>query len=121
MKNPQKETVSCLEDLPNVGSAIAARLRAVGIDHPQKLAGKNPLALYRQLCAVTAKRHDPCVLDTFMAVVHFVERGEALPWWAFTAERKRTLPRQLSPDRDHRAGSETTTVSADAKRSSKKR
>jgi hypothetical protein len=28
------------------------------------------------------------VIDVFMAVVHFMETGDPLPWWAFTKKRK---------------------------------
>lgn len=80
-----------LEDLPNVGKAVAADLRAVGIRKPSQLKRKDPYALYDRLNRVTGLRHDPCVLDTFIAVVRFVEGGPPQPWWAFTAERKRTL------------------------------
>ena len=82
---------AALEDLPNVGKAVAADLRAVGIDRPSQLKRKDPYALYDRLNRVTGLRHDPCVLDTFIAVVRFVEGGAAKPWWAYTAERKRTL------------------------------
>jgi hypothetical protein len=45
--------------------------------------------LFRALEQRTGQRQDSCVLDTFMAAVHFMEGGEARPWWSFTAERKR--------------------------------
>ena len=80
-----------LEDLPNVGKAIAADLRALGIRRPGQLKRRNPYALYDRLNRVTGLRHDPCLLDTFIAVVRFVDGGPAKPWWAYTAERKRTL------------------------------
>ena len=80
-----------LEDLPNVGKAVAADLREIGIRAPAQLRGKDPYALYAKLNRVTSVRHDPCLLDTFIAVVRFVEGGPPRPWWAFTAERKRTL------------------------------
>jgi len=80
-----------LEDLPNVGKSIAADLRLVGIREPAELMRKDPYALYDRLNRVTGLRHDPCVLDTFIAVVRFVEGGPPHPWWAYTAERKRTL------------------------------
>ncbi len=80
-----------LEDLPNVGKAIAADLRGIGIRTPAQLVGKDPYALYAKLNRVTGTRHDPCVLDTFIAVVRFVDGGPVRPWWAFTSERKRTL------------------------------
>lgn len=80
-----------LEDLPNVGKAIAADLRGIGIRTPAQLRGKDPYALYAKLNRVTGARHDPCVLDTFIAAVRFVEGGPAVPWWTYTEERKRTL------------------------------
>jgi hypothetical protein len=83
-----------LEDLPNVGKAIAADLRAVGIRQPSQLQRKDPYALYDRLNRVTGLRHDPCVLDTFIAAVRFVAGGPQRPWWAFTAERKRTLAKR---------------------------
>jgi hypothetical protein len=91
MKSPDRETVSELTELPNIGKAMAADLHLIGIDHPQELIGKDPFALHEALCRVTGKRQDPCVIDVFMAVVRFMEGGEALPWWSFTEERKRRL------------------------------
>jgi len=89
MKNPNRETVSQLDELPNIGKAIAADLQLIGIDHPKKLIGKDPFELYERLCTITGKRHDQCVIDVFMSVVHFMEGGDPLPWWSFTDERKR--------------------------------
>ena len=83
-----------LEELPNVGKAIAADLRAVGIRQPSQLKRKDPYALYDRLNRVTGLRHDPCVLDTFIAVVRFVQGGPPQPWWAYTAERKRALSKR---------------------------
>jgi hypothetical protein len=80
-----------LEGLPNVGKAIAADLRALGIRRPAQLKRRNPYALYDRLNRVTGLRHDPCLLDTFIVVVRFVDGGPPKPWWAYTAERKRTL------------------------------
>ncbi|PIE41751.1 MAG: mitomycin resistance protein [Gammaproteobacteria bacterium] len=91
MKSPDRETISRLEDLPNIGPAIAEKLRLIGIDHPKKLTGKHALELYDQLCTVTQKRQDPCVIDTFMSIIYFMEKGEPLPWWAFTDKRKKML------------------------------
>ena len=88
MKNPDRETVSRLVELPNIGKAMAADLQLVGIDHPNKLIGKEPFELYETLCNKSGKRHDPCVIDVFMSVIHFMEGGAPLPWWSFTDERK---------------------------------
>lgn len=100
MKNPDRTTVARLDQLPNIGKAIAADLRLIGIKRPQQLIGSDPLALYRALEEKTELRHDPCVLDTFMAAVHFMEGGEACPWWSFTAERKRLYGKIVSVRRD---------------------
>jgi len=88
MKCPDRNTVSTLEALPNIGKAMAADLRRIGIDHPKKLVGKDPFEMYRELCGKTGTRHDPCVIDVFMAAVNFMEGGESRPWWEFTKERK---------------------------------
>jgi hypothetical protein len=94
MKRPKAATAAdceALEQLPNVGPALAADLRRIGIRHPHELRGREPLALYRELCRVTGVRHDPCVLDTFMAIADFVAGAPAAPWWAYTARRKATF------------------------------
>jgi hypothetical protein len=91
MKNPNRETVFKLEDLPNIGKAIGKDLRLIGIDHPQRLIGKDPFDLYESLCAKTGIRHDPCVIDVFMSAVDFMEGGEPSPWWSFTGKRKSIL------------------------------
>ncbi len=82
---------SRLEDLPNIGKAIAADLRALGIFSPEQLATHDPLATYQGLAAVMGKRLDPCVLYTLLAVAHFQKTGESLPWWHFTAQGKQLL------------------------------
>ena len=42
MKNPDRDKVSRLDALPNIGKAIAADLHLIGIDHPKKLVGMEP-------------------------------------------------------------------------------
>jgi hypothetical protein len=78
-----------LEQLPNIGPAIAADLRSIGIAHPQELRGKDAFALYQQLCAATGQRQDPCVLDTFLAATDFMAGAPPAPWWRYTPQRKR--------------------------------
>ncbi len=77
-----------LEQLPNVGPALAASLRLLGIAHPRELAGRDALVLYRALCRATGKRQDPCVLDTLLAVVDFMSGAAPRPWWTYTPQRK---------------------------------
>jgi pathogenicity locus Cdd1 protein len=80
-----------LEDLPNIGKAIAADLRRIGIMSPGQLAGCEPLDTFRRLAEVMGHRHDPCVLYTLISVKRFLETGVALPWWKFTEEGKKLL------------------------------
>ena len=95
MKNPNRETVSRLEDLPNIGKASTSDLHMIGIDHPADLIGEDAFDMYERLCAITGKRHDPCVIDVFMSVIHFMEGGEPLPWWSFTESRKNVLDNNI--------------------------
>jgi hypothetical protein len=80
-----------LEDLPNIGRAIAADLRRVGIQQPEQLAMLDPLETFRELSAVMGHRHDPCVLYTLLSLKHFFKSDEVLPWWKFTARGKELL------------------------------
>lgn len=83
--------VQQLTELPNIGPALAAYLRHIDISHPQELKGCDPYVLYHELCVRDCMRYDPCVLDTFISVVRFMEGEGARPWWAYTAERKARL------------------------------
>lgn len=85
-----------LTDLPNIGPAMAADFRRLGFNHPGELAGCDPYALYDRLCALDGRRHDPCVIDVFLSVTRFLAGDPPRVWWAYTAERQRTL---AAPDR----------------------
>lgn len=76
-------------DIPNIGPAIERNLIALGLDTPDDLIGKDPYQMYADLCAITQKRHDPCVIDVFISAVRYMEGGPARKWWEFTDERKR--------------------------------
>ena len=91
MKKIARAQVAALEDLPNVGVAVAADFRRIGIRTPRSLAGRDPYVLYEALNRATGTRHDPCLLDTFIAVVRYMDGAPARPWWKYTAERKRAL------------------------------
>lgn len=80
-----------LEDIPNVGKSIANDLRSMDIFEPKQLVGKDPYALYHRLGDIMGVRNDPCVCDTMIAAVRFMEGSEPLPWWHYTAERKKHL------------------------------
>jgi hypothetical protein len=91
-------SLTSLEQIPNLGPSIAGDLRGIGVMHPSDLAGRDPYELYRTLCVATGVRHDPCVIDTFISAVRFMEGAPAHPWWHYTPERKRTL---ATLERDH--------------------
>jgi Pathogenicity locus len=91
IKSPKAASAAAcmaLEQLPNIGPALAADLRLIGIERPADLRGKDAYQLYQKLCATTRQRHDPCVLDTFMAAVDFMRGAPAAPWWHYTPQRK---------------------------------
>jgi hypothetical protein len=48
-------------------------------------------AMYDDPCRIKGQRHDPCLLDTFIAAVRFMEGEPKKLWWKYTAERKREL------------------------------
>ena len=77
-----------LEQLPNIGPAMAGDLRRMGIHQPAQLRGRDALGLYQELCRLTGKRQDPCVLDTFIAVTAFMQGDPPAPWWHYTPQRK---------------------------------
>jgi len=53
--------IARLEDIPNIGPAVAADLRQLGITSPADLRGRDPYAMYDDLCRITGQRHDPCL------------------------------------------------------------
>ncbi len=83
-----KESLKALQTIPNIGPSLAQDLYDLGYREPKDLRKQNPVKMYRKLCEQTGERQDPCVLDTFMAAVHFADTGEARKWWDFTEERK---------------------------------
>ncbi|MBC7683516.1 MAG: helix-hairpin-helix domain-containing protein [Ferruginibacter sp.] len=87
-KATQASQAKVLTDIPNIGPSIAQDLRGLGITTPAQVAAMDPLAVYDALRDPMGQRHDPCVLDTFMAAQAFMNGGPRQPWWDFTAQRK---------------------------------
>lgn len=77
-----------LTDIPNIGKAAAADLVGLGITTPADVKRMDPWQAYDALRDPMGHRHDPCVLDTFMAAHDFMNGGPAQPWWHFTPRRK---------------------------------
>lgn len=91
MKAKTASEALTLEQIPNVGKAVAQDLRKLGIHRPEQLKGKDGIKLYHKLNELTGVRHDPCMADTLMAAVDFMNGGKPKPWWEFTAKRKSLL------------------------------
>lgn len=91
MKAKKASDALQLEHIPNIGKAVAEDLRGIGITKPTQLKGKDGIALYHKLNKMTGVRHDPCMADTFIAAVDFMNGGTAKPWWKFTEKRKKLL------------------------------
>lgn len=80
-----------LTDIPNIGKAMEADLIGLGIATPADVKRMDPYKTYDRLRDPMGQRHDPCVLDTFMAAHDFMNGGPAQPWWHFTEQRKKLL------------------------------
>ena len=91
MSTQPRSGISKLQDIPNIGPAMAKDLLRLGISQPQALIGQDPYELYETLCKLTMERHDPCVLDTLIAAVKYMEGAPKKPWWHYTQERKQSL------------------------------
>ena len=85
----KRTDIKRFQDIPNIGVAIEEKLRVLGMIDPIELAGKDPYQLYTDLCQITNKRHDPCLLDVFISAVKYMEGGPPKKWWEYTKERKK--------------------------------
>lgn len=72
----------------NVGPAMERDLKGLGIHSISELANEEAGELFRRLERQHG-RTDPCVYDTFRAIIHEAKTGEKTPWYAWTEERKR--------------------------------
>lgn len=92
--NPVKvnrNKVTKLTDLPNIGKVMAADLQLLGIKTPDDLISCDAFQLYDDLCHLTHAKHDPCVIDVFMSITRFMQGEPARAWWEYTTERKQIL------------------------------
>ncbi len=92
MKAYRAQEAKKLTDVPNVGPAVAKKLVMLGVTEPKHLMKKDPYKLYKKLCTLTKKRHDPCLLDAFMAATDFMNGGIPKEWWRYTKARKTAYP-----------------------------
>lgn len=92
MKARRASGVKRFQDIPNVGPAMERDFRVLGITTPAALKTKDAYRLYQKMCRVSGHRQDPCVLDTYLAVIDFMNGAPPYPWWHYTSERKRQYP-----------------------------
>lgn len=85
----QQQRTAELRTLMNVGVAVEGYLNDLGIHSVAELATQDADALYRRLQRRIGNACDPCLHDTFSAVIHEARTGEKTPWFAWTAKRKR--------------------------------
>jgi hypothetical protein len=88
---------SAFQAIPNVGRATAEDLVRLRVRSVPDLARRDPLTLYRRLCKLDGSRHDPCVIDVFMAAVAFANTGTRRSWWKYTPARKKMLAAMVRP------------------------
>ena len=86
-----RKNIKQFQDIPNVGKATEKDFFLLGFKEPIDLINQDPYRMYDELCKITNQRHDPCVIDVFIASVRYMEGGPAKNWWEFTKERKATL------------------------------
>jgi Pathogenicity locus len=77
-----------LQSIPNIGPAIARKLARLDVERVDDLRGRDGEELFERLCLLDGRRHDPCLLDTFVAAVAYANGEPARPWWEFSRERK---------------------------------
>ena len=89
--NRTRNEVTNFREIPNVGKAIEKDFILLGIKNPGDLINKDPYQLYDELCNITHKRQDPCVIDIFLSAINYMKGGPPKKWWEFTKERKKKL------------------------------
>lgn len=92
MKAKSADKVKRFQDIPNVGPAMERDFLLLGLSKPADLKNKDPLKLYKEMCLVSGTRQDPCVLDTYMAVIDFMNGASTKSWWSYTKARKEKYP-----------------------------
>ena len=74
-----------LRAIPGVGPSIAADLRAIGVEDPTGLRGKDPDLLYARSNTRKGVVQDRCLLYVFRCAVYFANTSrrqpELLKWW----------------------------------------
>lgn len=92
MKAKSAKDVKKFKDIPNIGPAMERDFAVLGLQHPDDLKNKDAFTLYREMCQRSGSRLDPCVLDTYIAAIEFMNGAPSRPWWYYTKKRKKEYP-----------------------------
>ena len=84
-----RKTISRFDQIINIGPAMSRDFQRLGFKEPQDLIGQDPLTMYQKICRLEKKFHDPCVLDTYMATVDYMNGNRPRPWWDYTDQRRK--------------------------------
>ncbi len=90
-----RNKVTRLTDLPNIGKVCACALNLLGIHDPHDLIGCDPYEMHERYSQITGISQDPCFLDTLISVTRFMQGEPARPWWHYTTERKAKLRERI--------------------------
>jgi hypothetical protein len=79
-----KSVIANLSRIPGVGPSIAADFYLLGVREVADLRGRNPEALYAEMCEI-AGQQDRCLLYVFRCAVYYAStpapEPELLKWW----------------------------------------
>jgi len=81
----KKAALRELRQIPGVGESIAEDLWALGVRSKNDLKGKNPEKMYSNLCSLSGKKIDRCMLYVLRCAVYYASRKRhdprLLKWW----------------------------------------
>ena len=91
-KATRSSEVKKFTDIPNVGGAMERDFLFLGLKSPADVKRLDAYKLYQKMCKKSGVRQDPCVLDTYIAVIDFMNGAPAKPWFYYTKDRKKKYP-----------------------------
>lgn len=100
---PDPERAAALRDfrrIPGVGPSVAGDLWGLGFRRVEELRGRDPQAMYDDLCVLQGTHVDRCMLYVFRCAVYFAEEPDPEPeklnwwWWKDASPPKRRPPRR---------------------------
>jgi len=83
-----RDSIARFDQIINIGAAMSGDFQRLGLKKPQDLIGKDPVKLYQTICRIDQQFHDPCVLDTYLATVDYMNGKPPQVWWKYTKQRK---------------------------------